>query len=1216
MRPISGMWLAIVIAACVPAAAQQNAHYGVRWDFDADAEGWTGREMDLRPQQGSLRATVLNYDPWMTSPEFRINAKRFNRIAVRLRTAAKGIARCGVYWRTDVSPAWAEPAKYFEFPIHANGDWQTYDLAIGHAAWEGNVLQLRLDTEPSGGGEGESIELDFVGIYGRTCEADFSLDAHRVVPGQQIKAASRLVAVHEALAAPDIQLEVPEGLRVVSGDSQSVLPDVAVGEEDRGEWTLVAQQEGLYTIAWTARIEGVGTLRRTAQLIVTAPEPELPPGRPSHAQARVDGDGCAVLESERLRIAFVRGKTGFTHAAVYVWDDGWQRMGSACPLGEVIWRQAEGAPIRELLSLTEARASHTRGEAQIVLRADTRDSQGATWRYELEARLADGSSDAHIRARLSCDRPRPIMRFAGPMLLAGDGSFGASKTEAMFPGLEWLVADEQSSSTLDLAPPANLRYVPHPYKVTVPVMCVEHEGRLLGLAWDPLQRWDGEQTCPMAQFCSPDWINNGAHHLMGLFVPGMGHVPENEDQALTPYELPAGKELSLRSVVTTGVKTTCLQTVWRYFDLFGASEAQAAPMTDEQQMALCDETYMERLYSEADRSWKYCFPLTSPRARVLSAGNSYYSRFATALWMDSILRDSPEARRSVRDHLIGVKQALLEGDGQWYVAPELAFRWGHVRESLLGQEHAIKGFIAGQEPDGSWGGFRPSEKTAQLGPAGKKEVGLAGWNAYLLLKYARITGNQEAFAAGLRALEHMDRFRVPRAAQTWECPVHSPDIYASFVAMMPYLEAYEITGEPRYLQQAVYWAETGLPFVYVWGAPDRPVMKGGSIAIFGASFFTCSWLGRPVQWNGMEYSWALMKLAKHDNSRPWVELATSIMRSGMWQQETDDSANAKGGYTDNWHLPANQRDKGFILSPWWILLNLHSLKGFDHEVQTAIVRTPDGDIPVSSGAKITASMDDKRLRAVLDHAEGETVYCLMAGLARPTEVARGQETLTEAQDLEAVQEGWLYMPQRAFLLIKARPTEGARTELTVTGARPRVVTWDLGEIERPAYRTPRQLAYEALPLRIAADWQFTTEDEAEWRDLPRDDLGEPNIIGGELVMTVTGPDPQIALPIDTLDAEGFSVITVEMSVDRGTQFELYFATEEESGLAEKRSAHVPTRADGTTRRYSVPMDKCPGWSGTVNLIRFDPVGIKSAKNAGATVRVRRIAISNKPLPGG
>ena len=63
---------------------------------------------------------------------------------------------------------------------------------------------------------------------------------------------------------------------------------------------------------------------------------------------------------------------------------------------------------------------------------------------------------------LTADGEAELLRFAGPLLFVGDGSFGIAKDEALFPGLEWLVKGEKSSSDLDIdaAHADRFRWVP------------------------------------------------------------------------------------------------------------------------------------------------------------------------------------------------------------------------------------------------------------------------------------------------------------------------------------------------------------------------------------------------------------------------------------------------------------------------------------------------------------------------------------------------------------------------------------------------------------------------------------------------------------------------------------------------------------------------------------------------------------------------------------
>ena len=108
------------------------------------------------------------------------------------------------------------------------------------------------------------------------------------------------------------------------------------------------------------------------------------------------------------------------------------------------------------------------------------------WSYEARFSLSDESKRLKVEYSLTADQERELIAFNGPMLYAGDGAFGERKTAALFPGLEFLEGDEPSSSSRDVAPPNNNRLVPHPYKITIPLMAVEHKKTLVvwrGMRW-------------------------------------------------------------------------------------------------------------------------------------------------------------------------------------------------------------------------------------------------------------------------------------------------------------------------------------------------------------------------------------------------------------------------------------------------------------------------------------------------------------------------------------------------------------------------------------------------------------------------------------------------------------------------------------------------------------------------------------------------------------
>jgi len=68
---------------------------------------------------------------------------------------------------------------------------------------------------------------------------------------------------------------------------------------------------------------------------------------------------------------------------------------------------------------------------------------------------------------------------------------------------------------------------------------------------------------------------------------------------------------------------------------------------------------------------------------------------------------------------------------------------------------------------------------------------------------ALITGSQEAAEAGLRAIAYLDGQKRPEGAQTWELPLHVPDVLAAAHAVRCCVAAYRFTGDKRYLDRAV-----------------------------------------------------------------------------------------------------------------------------------------------------------------------------------------------------------------------------------------------------------------------------------------------------------------------------------------------------------------------------------------------------------------------------
>jgi hypothetical protein len=253
--------------------------------------------------------------------------------------------------------------------------------------------------------------------------------------------------------------------------------------------------------------------------------------------------------------------------------------------------------------------------------------------------------------------------------------------------------------------------------------------------------------------------------------------------------------------------------------------------------------------------------------------------------------------------------------------------------------------VGAMRPDGTWAFHNTPtmiERTRHhsqgryetLGEEGSTSLGTCVQQALPILHHAALTGRPDYVGASKKALDAMQRFRVPRGAQVWEVAQGVPDIRASALAVQAYHLGYEITGERRYLDEAVYWAYTGLPFLYSWHVPHnhrpaevntspdrnhpqhtripvaelfiepvREITPYACIPVLGTTFYVHSWFGNVVQWCGLEWAWHVIDLTRVVEDKLLRDVADGVVRSGL--QQTFDREPWVGLYPDSWDLVTN-----------------------------------------------------------------------------------------------------------------------------------------------------------------------------------------------------------------------------------------------------------------------------------------------------------------------
>lgn len=765
-----------------------------------------------------------------------------------------------------------------------------------------------------------------------------------------------------------------------------------------------------------------------------------------------------VLDNGRLRLEFMREGEGYANARIFAKQSrAWLNVGIWRPLMRIIFEGQRG----EVDWQVKFKKVKQPDKNTLVFAERVRDQDGNEWRLQLTVALKANEPVAKLHYSWQCLSSRQVKAFWGPNLLIGED---AAKVWGLLPGLEFLYDGEPSSNPRDLAPPLHDRRTPNPKKITVPLMAVsigkgsvaqpktddkffcpdslfdlpsiakamaDAQPVTVTLLWNPMQKWDGEHALPSVRFESPTADGKQASHRLGLFLPSCpDFVPENAEKATKPYLLEAGKTVQLEAslAVDAGAVMVAMQR-W-LTEVGGLPKPNPAPRNFEEQLAIDRDGFLRTVWDEKTQKWRHC----------IGWAPHHTPGFATLLWFDAHITKNAKGRRKSleRVHLVA-KNMLKEGGAGLFMAMtnchilrfEFPFHYGYLPEAMPALEDLVRSIIASQQPDGSWRFHPGDERQATLGRKGDAVLGTCAHNAALLLRAARITGDVTALKAGEKALELMECFRIPRGGQTWECPMYEPDILPAAWAVAAYLEGFWATGNPRWLHNAVYWAETGLPFNYLWTLPDRPMMLGASIPVFGSTFYTHSWLGMPVQWCGLVYAYHVQRLARTlEHHRPkangsplplstkltpkdWRRVAEHIIVSAMSQQFDEDER--RGTYPDS-ITDFKQRNPAFI-NPEDIMVNVLTLHGYDPDIKTVRLKRGNAIVLISSGARIfDARWTANLLQFKLNYFLNQSSHTFIVGV-RPKEVKVKGKILPRSDKPVQRDAGWWWDEQRKRLYI-------------------------------------------------------------------------------------------------------------------------------------------------------------------------------------------------------
>ena len=251
--------LFVLLIACGLATAQPRTLIEWKFDKDGDTKGWVGANMvkNTHAQGGALHTTVIDWDPFLFSPEFSIPATPSQEIQVAIKTRVRG--DCEFYWTNTLQTQYSgfSPGKETHFNVEPSDDFKVYTVRPFWQA-EQKIIKLRLDLAPlTKGNASEDYEIAWVRVVDQGEAAapvtDPAWDFTKGAPGWEVKGGGDVsggkVPAGATLTAPPLKVDAgAHGLLAVrmsvTGGKTATIGLAAAETNGVGETTLPIIADG------------------------------------------------------------------------------------------------------------------------------------------------------------------------------------------------------------------------------------------------------------------------------------------------------------------------------------------------------------------------------------------------------------------------------------------------------------------------------------------------------------------------------------------------------------------------------------------------------------------------------------------------------------------------------------------------------------------------------------------------------------------------------------------------------------------------------------------------------------------------------------------------------------------------------------------------------------------------------------------------------------
>lgn len=458
----------------------------------------------------------------------------------------------------------------------------------------------------------------------------------------------------------------------------------------------------------------------------------------------------------------------------------------------------------------------------------------------------------------------------GPWIRTGAYDYGGDKTDAIFPGMEWLKGNEWSSSIDFMAPSVANRVTPHPRKITAPVMAVSHDGLTLSLSWDPAlgsTNVHSRMRNPQAVFACPNFIEKRDENLVGLMFPTAGMGME-ENQLETDRNLFFPRQGIRFSSTISIVEGTSLDALVHWVQNKGLPNPGKPRFATSELVEKMAGAYNTHFWEE-EKGWTY----HKEPSELMFHGTSWYQ----ALGVNKAIRDKPT--RYVPEF---VDYYLKNGKNK-NLKKELAEKAGYCRKQVYYKKRSARGTRLNSYPemfdwytDGElrqfgeaildWqsetGGFyydplgrhqTEHETMARsyrpLGQPGDSVLDFYMTSAINLLLLGEALDDESFTRAGEKALEAAMPLVRPEGGDWWETPLHAPNYYTAGWSAIAYYLGYKVLEKEKYRKRAVYFLRAQLPFTYLWTTDLFPMMYHTKPLLGATGWRYMAWTDRTVHWH-------------------------------------------------------------------------------------------------------------------------------------------------------------------------------------------------------------------------------------------------------------------------------------------------------------------------------------------------------------------------------